>query len=132
MKLILEAKDENLEKINQSVHSILGSNCDETILNFIDLAVEEIFVNICHYAYEGKTGEAEVRINYENKILEIIFIDSGKEFNPLNKKDPDLTLSAEDREIGGLGIFLTKKYMDSVNYEYRAGNNILRITKAIQ
>ena len=132
MNLILEAKDENLEQVNEAVHALLGCDSENPVLNFIDLAVEEIFVNICHYAYGEKSGKVEIKMSYENGLLKLEFIDGGKAFNPLLKPDPDLTLSAEERGIGGLGIFLTKKYMDSVEYRYENNKNILTIEKKMK
>ena len=82
----------------------------------IAIAVEEIFVNIAHYAYAPKTGMASVRLELSSEPASavITFLDRGVPFDPLAKPDPDVTLSAEDREIGGLGIFMTKKTMDDV------------------
>ena len=128
MELRVKAKDESLEAVNDFIHSALPSDCDEMILNQIDLAVEEIFVNIAHYS---GSEEAVINCNFNNDVLEMSFSDSGVPFSPLAKADPDLTLNAEEREIGGLGIFLTKKFMDSVAYEYKDGMNCLRIIKSI-
>ena len=97
----------------------------------IDLAVEEIFVNIAHYAYSGRGGEAEVSCILSDGVITISFTDKGKPFNPLEKEDPDITLSAEERKIGGLGIFLTKKFMDKVWYVYEDGRNKLSFSKKI-
>ena len=129
MELRVNATDESMQKVNDFIHSTLPSDCDEMLLNQIDLAVEEIFVNIAHYS---GSQEAVINCNFENDKLEVTFSDSGVPFNPLAKADPDLTLSAEEREIGGLGIFLTKKFMDSVSYEYKDGMNCLRIIKSVQ
>ena len=95
------------------------------------VAAEEIFVNIARYAYAPGTGEATLRleITEEPPAATVTFLDSGVPFNPLEKPDPDVTLPAEDREIGGLGIFMTKKVMDEVRYEYRDGKNVLAIKK---
>ena len=128
MELRVKATDESIETVNDFIHSILPSACDEMILNQIDLAVEEIFVNIAHYS---GAAEAIINCSFENDKLEITFSDSGVPFNPLAKPDPDLTLNAEEREIGGLGIFLTKKFMDTVSYEYKDGMNCLRIIKSV-
>ena len=128
MELRVKATDESMQTVNDFIHSILPSACDEMILNQIDLAVEEIFVNIAHYS---GADEAIINCSFENDKLEITFSDSGVPFNPLAKPDPDLTLNAEEREIGGLGIFLTKKFMDSVAYEYKNGMNNLRIVKLL-
>jgi len=128
MELRVKATDESIKTVNDFIHSILPSTCDEMILNQIDLAVEEIFVNIAHYS---GAAEAIINCSFENDKLEITFSDSGVPFNPLAKPDPDLTLNAEEREIGGLGIFLTKKFMDTVSYEYKDGMNCLRIIKSV-
>ena len=97
----------------------------------IELAVEEIFVNIAKYAYSPEVGRAKVRVELEQDPLKVIitFIDQGMPYDPLAKEDPDVTLSAEQRDIGGLGIFLTKQTMDDVEYEYKEGQNILTIKK---
>lgn len=133
MELRVKATDESMQAVNDFIHSIIPQDCDAMLLNQIDLAVEEIFVNIAHYS---GSEEAVINCTYEVSgagigILQIVFIDSGKPFNPLEKEDPDITLSAEERNIGGLGIFLTKKFMDSVDYEYFAGKNTLKIRKQI-
>ena len=132
-KLTVKASDQNLAAVNAFIHSLLPAGCDDMLLNQIDLAVEEIFVNIAHYS---GSAEAEVSCSYHiagdgNGTLTMIFKDKGKLFNPLAKEDPDLTLSAEKRSIGGLGIFLTKKFMDSVEYEFKDGMNCLTITKTL-
>ena len=128
MELKVKASDESLPSVNNFIHSLLPSACDEMILNQIDLAVEEIFVNIAHYS---GSEQAIINCSFENDKLEITFKDNGVPFNPLAKADPDLTLNAEEREIGGLGIFLTKKFMDTFSYEYKDKMNCLRIIKTI-
>lgn len=99
----------------------------------IDIAVEELFVNIAHYAYAPDVGEAVISVakDKEKNQISITFADSGKPYNPLEKPDPDVTLSAEERSIGGLGIFMVKKSMDDMHYEYKDGQNILTITKRL-
>ena len=98
----------------------------------INLAVEEIFVNIAHYAYAPEDGMAEIEVELNNDPRVIItFIDNGKPFDPLSNEDPDITKTAEDRNIGGLGIFMVKKSMDNVTYKYENGQNILRIEKKL-
>ena len=130
--LKVKASDESMQNVNDFIHSMLPADCDEMLLNQIDLAVEEIFVNIAHYS---GAEEATVNCSFDDSenggVLKLAFIDSGTPFNPLEKPDPDLTLSAEEREIGGLGIFLTKKFMDSVEYEFVDGKNVLKISKKI-
>ena len=97
----------------------------------INVSVEEIFVNIAHYAYSDKTGEAviEVEIDDEPKTVTITFIDRGVKYDPLAKPDPDVTLSVKDRQIGGLGTFMTKKFMDELSYEYLDGQNVFAMKK---
>lgn len=99
----------------------------------IDIAVEELFVNIANYAYAPDAGEAMISVakDKEKNQISITFADSGKPYNPLEKPDPDVTLSAEERSIGGLGIFMVKKSMDDMRYEYKDGQNILTITKRL-
>lgn len=131
--LTIKASDTNMQTVNDFIHSMLPSGCDNMLINQIDLAVEEIFVNIAHYS---GSEEAEIACAYHiggdgSGVLTVVFKDRGKPFNPLAKADPDLTLSAEERNIGGLGIFLTKKFMDSVEYEFIDNMNILKISKQI-
>ena len=134
---IFEAADENLEAVNDFIHAqIKPFSCQSQTLFQIDLAVEEIFVNISHYAYSPDKGTVQIECSAEKTAdapakLTVSFTDRGKAFNPLAKPDPDITLSVEEREIGGLGIFLTKKYMDSVLYERKDNQNILTFTKTI-
>lgn len=105
--------------------------CPPKAMMQINIAVEEIFVNIAHYAYSDKTGEAviEVEIDDEPKTVTITFIDSGIKYDPLANPNPDVTLSAKDRKIGGLGIFMTKKFMDKLSYDYRDRHNVFAMTK---
>ena len=98
----------------------------------ICVAVEEVYVNIASYAYAPATGMATIRLGRtQEPAVTITFIDSGVAFNPLEKEDPDVSLPAEEREIGGLGIYMTKKTMDEVRYERAGGNNVLTLIKRI-
>ena len=99
----------------------------------ICVAVEEIFVNIASYAYGGGNGNASLSFGFDEneRLMTLVIKDSGIPFNPLEKAEPDITLSADEREIGGLGIFITKKTMDTLSYTYENGNNILTMTKKI-
>ena len=127
-ELKVKACDESMQKVNDFIHSMLPATYDEMVLNQIDLAVEEIFVNIAHYS---GSAEAVINCTFSDGFLEVIFNDEGKPFNPLERPDPDITQSAEERNIGGLGIFLTKKFMDSVEYNFVDGKNILKIRKKL-
>ena len=136
MELTITADDKNLETVLNFIHQQLPTDCETDLMYKIDVAAEEIFVNIAHYAYNDKLpagvfGQVWITCTYENELLTIIFRDKGVPFNPLARPDPDITLSAEDRSIGGLGIFLTKKYMDKVEYDYQNEENILTLKKMI-
>lgn len=131
-ELTIEADVKNLEQVMTFVDEQLGTlNCPAKVQSQIDLAVEELFVNIAHYAYNPETGTVEVKVEIKENPLSVVitFKDSGMPYDPLRKPDPDVTLSAEKREIGGLGIYLVKKNMDNVSYEYEDGKNILTIRK---
>ncbi len=130
-ELKITADDKNMDTINDFIHSVVPEDCSPGLIYKIDLAVEEIFVNIAHYAYAPEVGDAWIGVSFEDNVLAIVFRDKGKPFNPIAKEDPDVTLSAEERDIGGLGIFLTKKFMDSVDYEFKDGQNILTIKKTL-
>ena len=131
--LTLLATDENLEAVNDFIHGQLPEDCSAKVLYQIDLAVEEIYVNIAHYAYAPEKGDVQVdcTVTGTPPVMKISFTDRGKHFDPLAKEDPDITLSAEERGIGGLGIFLTKKFMDNVDYRWEDGQNILTFSKQL-
>jgi len=97
----------------------------------IDIAIDELFGNIAHYAYNPEIGQATVRVEVIEEPLSVVitFIDNGVPYDPLAKADPDTTLSAEERGIGGLGVYMVKKSMDDITYEYKDGQNILKIKK---
>lgn len=99
----------------------------------IELSVEEAVENVVRYAYEGGIGwlEAGTSLDHDSLMLTIELRDAGVPFNPLEKDDPDVTLSANEREIGGLGIYLCKQMMDSINYRYEDGNNVLTMKKLV-
>lgn len=107
---------------------------DSDLLFNIRLSVEEAVENVVSYAYKDGIGWLEVGTELQNGglILSVELRDAGQPFNPLEKEEPDVSLSAEDRPIGSLGIFLCKKMMDSIAYRYENGNNILTMTKKIK
>ena len=110
-----------------------GYECPMKIQTAVCVAIEEVFVNVAHYAYGDGEGDMTLGISFDGQSREITFrmSDKGVPFDPLKKPDPDITLSAEEREIGGLGIFITKKTMDSVAYAYENGENVLTMIKKI-
>ena len=127
-----EAKIENIALVTDFVNSILEKNeCSMKVQMEIDIVIDEIFSNIAYYAYAPGSGEATVQVEIEDspKRMELVFIDRRIPYNPLENKDPDGTLDIEERKIGGLGIFLVKKMMDEVLYEYVDGQNILKLIK---
>jgi len=102
------------------------------VVSQIDIAVDEVCSNIFNYAYKDKKGQVLVQIDYQDGIITIRFVDTGVKFNPLEKEDPDVSLSLEERKIGGLGIYLVKQLMDDVTYEYSPSKeNILTIIKKV-
>ena len=134
-ELNIDATTDNLHEVMDFLDAFLEeADCPMQLQMSLDLAVEEIFVNIANYAYAPGTGKAIVRLEFtgSDRMLLITFIDSGVKYDPLAKEDPDVTLTAEERDIGGLGIFLTKKFMDDVQYEYKEGHNILKLFKKLQ
>ena len=131
-ELELEAVHENLPRVMDFVESYLEkADCPMKLRMQIGMAVEEIFVNIANYAYAPDKGNATVRVEVSEEpvTVTIMFIDQGMPYDPLAKDDPDVTLSAEERQIGGLGIFMVKKTMDDISYEYKDGKNILNLKK---
>lgn len=128
----IEAKTDNLDQVLDFIKRTLEKQeCPIHILGQIEVAAEEIFVNIARYAYETGVGNAGIRVEVEQDPLRvaITFMDHGVPYDPLQREDPDTTLSAEERQIGGLGIYMVKKSMDDVCYDYQDGKNILTIRK---
>ena len=127
--------DANKEMLN-SVIAFIEQALDEQMIPpkvqmQLAVAAEEIFVNIASYAYTSGKGSAIIQLKIEKdpNLITLIFIDNGVQFNPLNHEDPDVNLSAEERGIGGLGIYMTKKSMDNMKYKYMDGENHLLIEK---
>ena len=133
-ELNIEAKTENLDKVLAFVDQHLEERgCTVQAQMQIDVSVEELFVNIAQYAYAPDIGVVTIRVELEEapSVVVITFIDKGIPYNPLAKEDPDITLSAEERQIGSLGIYMVKKSMDDMSYEYKDGQNILQIKKQL-
>ena len=131
-ELTIAATVENIEVVTDFVGEQLEAyDCPMKAQMQINIAIDELFSNIAHYAYNPETGDATVRVEVIEDPLSvtITFIDKGIPYDPLKKEDPNITLSAEERQIGGLGIFMVKKTMDDITYEYKDGQNILKIKK---
>lgn len=134
-ELTIRAKTENLEKVQEFVREELKRcNVSARSRMKVDLVVEELFVNISSYAYPSGEGDATVQVEVDvpAKSVSITFIDSGIPYNPVEKEDPDITLSAEERTLGGLGIFLAKQSTNEMKYQYEDNKNILTITKEVE
>ena len=128
------AKTESLSDVLGFVEETLETfECPMKIQTAICVAIEEVFVNIAHYAYPDGEGDMSLHIGFDEESREVTFrmTDKGIPFDPLTKPEPDITLSAEEREIGGLGIFIAKKTMDSLDYAYKNEENVLTMIKKI-
>lgn len=131
-ELTIEATTENIVTVTDFVNEQLEAmDCSMKVQMQVDIAIDELFSNIAHYAYNPETGSATVQVEVTEDPLAVVitFIDHGTPYDPLAKEDPNTKLSAEERQIGGLGIYMVKKTMDDVSYEYKDGRNILKIKK---
>ena len=133
-ELTIAATVDNIPAVTDFVNEQLEAlDCPMKAQMQIDIAIDELFGNIAHYAYDPEVGEATVRVEVIEAPLSVVitFIDGGVPYDPLSADNPDITLSAEERSIGGLGIFMVKKSMDEITYRYENGKNILAIRKKI-
>lgn len=133
-ELTLAATVENIETVTDFVNEQLEAlGCSMKAQMQIDIAIDELFGNIAHYAYKPDVGSATVQVEVTQEPLAVIitFIDGGVPYDPLKSEDPDITLSAEERQVGGLGVYMVKKTMDEILYEYKDGKNILSIKKKL-
>ena len=134
-ELTIAATVENIGAVTDFVDAQLEAlDCPMKSLMQINIAIDELFGNIAHYAYNPDVGEATVRVEVEEEPLSVIitFIDGGVPYDPLQAAEPDTTLSAEERALGGLGIFMVRKSMDEITYRYENGRNILSIRKTLR
>lgn len=133
-ELTMSADRKNIPAVIEFVNRELDAlDCSMKTEARIDIAIDEIYSNIVKYGYEEEGREVTVSfdVSEEPLVMTLCFLDEGKPFNPLESRDPDTTLSAKERKIGGLGIFMVKKTMDDIRYEYRDGKNILTIRKTL-
>ena len=131
-KITVEALVENLQTVTDfATEQLEMRDCPMKASMQLELVIEEIFVNIANYAYHPEIGSATFCMEFEENpsAVHMTFIDGGKPYNPLENDDPDTTLDIDERDIGGLGIFLVKKNVDEISYEYADGKNILRMKK---
>jgi len=133
-ELTIAATVENIETVTEFVNEQLEAlDCPIKAQMQIDIAIDELFGNIAHYAYNPGTGDATVRVEVVREPLSVVitFIDRGVPYDPLSNADPDTGLSLEERGVGGLGIYIVKKSMDEITYSYQDGKNILTIRKQL-
>jgi len=131
-KITVDAVLENLQTvIDFATEKLEERDCSMKVIMQTELVIEEIFVNIASYAYHPEIGPATFCMEFEENphALLMTFIDAGKPYNPLEQEAPDTTLALEERDVGGLGIFLVKKNVDEISYEYADGKNILHMKK---
>jgi len=130
-ELILEAKIENLDQVLNFISEELEAiECPMKTQTQVAIAVEEVFVNISNYAYNPEVGEVSIHVTIDEDII-IEFEDNGMPYNPLLATDPNVKLGAEEREVGGLGVYLVKQIMDMVEYQYHDHKNLLIIKKKV-
>lgn len=133
-ELVVLAQSDQMDTVLDFVSGVLDeAHCGTREKNELLVAVEEIFVNIFSYAYPPKEGTATIRMEVTGSpaVARVEMIDQGQPYDPLKREDPDITLSAEERSIGGLGIFMVKQMMDTIAYRYENSSNILTFTKTI-
>ena len=131
-ELFIDAEIKNIRMVTEFIDAQLEEhNCNLKAQTQIDIAIDELFSNISRYAYAPNIGTVRIAVGItENpKSVKITLIDTGIPYNPLETAEPDITLSAEERKIGGLGIHMVRKTMDEMVYEYKDGQNILSIVK---
>ena len=131
--LELKALVENFTKLLDWWHNVASSwNLASESINKIDICLEEIFVNVASYAYSDEPGMVSIFAEKSDSEISIKFEDAGIEYNPLQKEDPDITLSFEERPVGGLGIFMVKELSKSIEYERIDSKNVLTLKFKIE
>lgn len=134
-EITVDATIDNVQTITDFVDKRLEEmNCPVKAQMQIDIVIDELCSNVARYAYSDRTGKVTVSVDTVDKPMKVwlTFTDEGVPYNPLAKEDPDITLSAEERKLGGLGIYMVKKMMDEFRYEYKDGKNIVTVCKVIE
>ena len=130
--LRIPAELERLDEVTNFVGTLLDAHgCTPQVRTQLRMAMEELYVNVAHYAYPSGDGWAEIRGSVEDGVITLRLIDGGTPYDPLAKPDPDILLSGEEREIGGLGIYMVKNMVDKMEYVYRDGCNQLILRKKL-
>jgi anti-sigma regulatory factor (Ser/Thr protein kinase) len=134
MKITLPADVSRLNELNAFLEKAMKDfGASSATVGLVLVAAEEVFANIANYAYNPDKGDVQIAVDSQEGKARIVlaFADSGSPFNPLEKEDPDITLSADEREVGGLGIFMVKNMMDDVTYKREDGKNVLTLIKEL-
>ena len=134
-EITVDATIDNVQTITDFVDERLEEmNCPVKAQMQLNIVIDELCSNVARYAYSDRTGKVTVSVDTVDKPMKVwlTFIDEGIPYNPLAKEDPDITLSAEERKLGGLGIYMVKKMMDEFRYEYKDGKNIVTVCKVIE
>ena len=134
-EITVDATIDNVQTITDFVDERLEEmNCPVKAQMQIDIVIDELCSNVARYAYSDRTGKVTVSVDTVDKPMKVwlTFTDEGVPYNPLAKEDPDITLSAKERKLGGLGIYMVKKMMDEFRYEYKDGKNIVTVCKVIE
>ena len=132
-ELTVQANLDNIAPVTEFINAELeAANCCEDVRIQIDVAIDEIFGNIVKHAVKSDAVTVREEFEEDPDALVLTFIDRNSPFDPLTRADPNVTLPAKKRKIGGLGIFMTKKLADHIDYEYKDGKNILRIKKYLK
>lgn len=127
---LMKAKTEQLDALLAMLNADLEeAGCPTELVISIGICAEEIFVNVAHYGYPEGSGDVFVIEEIKDQTITLELQDWGKPYNPLEREDPDITLSAEERQVGGLGIYMVRNMMDGVTYEYKDGKNCLKMWK---
>ncbi len=132
-EISVKADKEVINEVFDFVEGELGQieGCTRKDIMRIHMVVDELFANVANYAYGDGDGDVKVGFEFDSDTAVISFTDSGKPYNPLEQEEPDVTLSARERRIGGLGVFLVKNTVDDIRYENRDGKNIVKIYKKV-
>ena len=130
-----EAKVDNLHEVLGFVEEQLEAHgASMKVITVMNISLEEMYANVCMYAYKDQetVGDCTIEVSFDGDVACVKLIDSGAPFDPLAKEDPDIHLSAEERGIGGLGIYMVKEYMDECTYDRIDDKNIFTMKKAIK
>ena len=130
-RLVLPNDIETIPQLNEFIDSVAEEvGLEMSLTMSLNLALEEAVVNVMEYAYpEGQKGDVEIEVTADQEWMTFVIMDTGIAFDPTMKEDADTTLSAEERPIGGLGIFLVRQLMDVIDYKRQDNKNVLTLRK---